>query len=572
MEATVAAVVKPSLVVSSIHQQQQQEEDCATLKRPSQEATSQPRDEEYNSVNKKRAKTIKEELVENDVAVKKEDDDADTAKASPIETRNNEQATSSGNAKPAIIVKKEEEEEEETAKEGKPPAETIAVAIAAGCKATNSFAIPTTEPPLPPRGILFDFGSETTKIWAQNEREDGLHWERFSQHIMPLHKRSRACYYFYRNERTFLAVIELWNRMLEQQKYKPWIPVPVSHVLQRKDRYDSCSNCERKLCHLPSPYCLLDKNGPHLFARAETLCLGCAGRSCAFLFGNDTAFILSQWKQQQQEPTTLKPQEQLGSMDQLAQQLHLRQDCVVHPFCNDDDAIAKQFCPNCLCYVCQVPARECPQWAAEHCHAIQSDLDWDYEYEKRHEELNKPAGLFDYDEEEQELKRRNKFAYNMDAVHERAKACQYYFADKTAFCAALELYNRQSCRLDTPWSWRMNPLEKRWTPRLDFRLKKPRGGGLPCSQCQKSFDGGRQKRFPGENYYLLHHTKVCMGCMGRNLCYKFGSRRATIVKKLQEYRKKQEPKRTDDMVVVENFLARYDNPHDQVISDFISFG
>ncbi|KAJ1627683.1 hypothetical protein T492DRAFT_580753, partial [Pavlovales sp. CCMP2436] len=54
----------------------------------------------------------------------------------------------------------------------------------------------------------------------------------------------------------------------------------------------------------------------------------------------------------------------------LADFPHAREWCVVFPHAASGGWSAR--CPNCYCYVCDVPAAECAQWGA-HCSARHAD-------------------------------------------------------------------------------------------------------------------------------------------------------------------------------------------------------
>ncbi|VEU37751.1 unnamed protein product [Pseudo-nitzschia multistriata] len=65
-----------------------------------------------------------------------------------------------------------------------------------------------------------------------------------------------------------------------------------------------------------------------------------------------------------------------GGQNALSDFPHAREDCVVHPFANDGRAQTNRtFCPNCYCYVCDLPASGCGEWSA-HCQASRAVPNW----------------------------------------------------------------------------------------------------------------------------------------------------------------------------------------------------
>ena len=134
----------------------------------------------------------------------------------------------------------------------------------------------------------------------------------------------------------------------------------------------------------------------------------------------------------------------------------------------------------------------------------------------------KPAGERERQQPEQEENARSH--QQLEAM---GKRYQYHYRDKKTFAAALELYARHSCIL-SGYSCR------EWTPRCDYEIKQVRGvHKIPCWQCSADFNGLQD--------YLEHDTiKVCVGRMGRNLRYKYGSRKAIILIVFDEWRQKQE--------------------------------
>ena len=58
--------------------------------------------------------------------------------------------------------------------------------------------------------------------------------------------------------------------------------------------------------------------------------------------------------------------------DALRAAPHSRHDCLTHPFDTSDHAA---YCPQCYCFVCDIPAGGCTDWAS-HCHAVFTDPKW----------------------------------------------------------------------------------------------------------------------------------------------------------------------------------------------------
>ena len=276
--------------------------------------------------------------------------------------------------------------------------------------------IPSTEAPIP--NDLFDFQTQYEPIYIKNRSRKSL----LRLKLEPLHERARACYYFYRNEITFIAALELLNR----KKYNDkgfWAPAQVSKLREATDCYEkACYQCQRPV-HDRSTHCLvfrhpIQESCTEEKRKARPLwCLGCAGRTCAFYFGNDKVKILKKWrksliknslskdpvisffdiwptlvprrlrKEQNGEAwmlymSSMKPK-MVGQLQNMAEKPHLRQDCVIYPFCRGS---APWFCAQCCCYICQVPASQCKEWSI-HQKAVKGDTEWDCELEERHVDL-----------------------------------------------------------------------------------------------------------------------------------------------------------------------------------------
>ena len=58
--------------------------------------------------------------------------------------------------------------------------------------------------------------------------------------------------------------------------------------------------------------------------------------------------------------------------DALRAAPHSRHDCLTHPFDTSDHAA---YCPQCYCFVCDIPAGGCTDWAS-HCHATANAPRW----------------------------------------------------------------------------------------------------------------------------------------------------------------------------------------------------
>jgi len=62
-----------------------------------------------------------------------------------------------------------------------------------------------------------------------------------------------------------------------------------------------------------------------------------------------------------------------GGRNVLTEFPHSREDCVLVPFATTQDP--SLVCPNCYCYVCDIPSQECPVWYS-HCRAKHDDSRW----------------------------------------------------------------------------------------------------------------------------------------------------------------------------------------------------
>ena len=72
----------------------------------------------------------------------------------------------------------------------------------------------------------------------------------------------------------------------------------------------------------------------------------------------------------------------------LADFPHSRANCVTHLFAASSDK--KVHCANCYCYVCDIPANECKEWAT-HCEASHDDPHWRRERERAKRLAREPA-------------------------------------------------------------------------------------------------------------------------------------------------------------------------------------
>ena len=52
---------------------------------------------------------------------------------------------------------------------------------------------------------------------------------------------------------------------------------------------------------------------------------------------------------------------------------HLRFNCVTHPWQPHRPASNNTCCPECYCYICDLPASKCALWPDAHCHAADQD-------------------------------------------------------------------------------------------------------------------------------------------------------------------------------------------------------
>lgn len=428
----------------------------------------------------------------------------------------------------------------------------------ASAAAAAVVTMPATEPPIPTKG-LWDFEKEYDK--KEKEFEDGNYsYQRRNAEINALTESSKRCYYYYRDEETFLAALELVNR----QKYQACPNLPTTDwkifSIDDKEKFPPlrssdpfakfqrcCTLCEREFVPERVTHFVLDGRMDDSLSR---YCLGCIGRLCVERVGFDKTVIMDALQKLRvkqtgpSSPTTYDVHKLPLGLHDLAQRPHLRQDCTVQPFCALTAGFANRHCLNCKCYVCDVPATQCPEWAT-HCKAIQGETEWDYEYEKMHPEAI-PEGFFDFQEEEDKARRRTA---DWKLLQERAMAYQYTFQDEEAFRFGLELYVRKSSRLkDFGWG---DCGGKCWEPRYGCNLKLCLVRGRhksPCDQCRKDFNG--------EKYYILdegngisYHAKVCVGCMGRNIVSKFGSQKATLLWQLKKMREEQTQKTIDGFFV-----------------------
>jgi hypothetical protein len=58
---------------------------------------------------------------------------------------------------------------------------------------------------------------------------------------------------------------------------------------------------------------------------------------------------------------------------------HAREHCLVKPF----KVAPAVHCPNCYCYVCDRPARDCDDWEKRHGHAVSLDPEWRRQRQER---------------------------------------------------------------------------------------------------------------------------------------------------------------------------------------------
>jgi hypothetical protein len=230
----------------------------------------------------------------------------------------------------------------------------------------------------------------------------------------------------------------------------------------------------------------------------------------------------------------------------LADFPHARQDCVTHPFIQDEE-----YCANCFCFVCDIPASDCKGWDL-HRKAVSTDPFWQQERQKRkpidltaaaaavtaEAAANPPVpdGLFDYDTEPE-----SRFC---PALRQKCANNKYHYTDSETFLAALELYNREgSVYRDRVICGQpikdVLEVTRRWKClRIAGRHRKP------CDQCDIQFC--KYNTHGAGEYYLTdteqgdwYAKKACLGCMGRNLCIKYGTDKAAILAKLEPLRKTQ---------------------------------
>lgn len=133
-----------------------------------------------------------------------------------------------------------------------------------------------------------------------------------------------------------------------------------------------------------------------------------------------------------------------------------------------------------------------------------------------------------------------------EALLARAKANKYYYEFEDVFLAAMELYNREGCILRK----RSLPLVGEFTEwRVLRKWERKEISGhhkKPCVHCQQTFDVYDDSE---DLYYFVdtwngpyHADKLCTGCMGRTLCFKYGANKTKIMDQLRTLRAKQKEK------------------------------
>lgn len=424
---------------------------------------------------------------------------------------------------------------------------------------------------------LFDLNQAEQQI---SEKFGGIHYTMFNSEyaaeMQALKFRARESAFYY-DETVFQMALDLMNR---DQAIKNHCSNAVSRILSlplptNNDLPLRCLDCKRSFkTKEHATHCIAEYHSNTLLCYR---CLGCVGCNLALTHGIDQGVIQARLLYTEpfvDDSNTATPQQALtpGWLTELSKSPHWREDCPMAPFTK---SCAHLTCVHCKCYACNGPAAECSQWKESHCHAIHGVHTWDLQHEQNNPEEINPA-FYDFLEEklpgtESEQK----------ALQTRACNAQFIYEDDHAMMLALELYNRKLCTLSASG---VHPaLLRIYANKHGITEENVYGWGIrdrvysrfqirgihktPCSQCGRSFNEGSQTlyfaRFTGRE-------KVCVGCMGRNLCSLFGSRRATILKQLEECRFEQRHRMADGCVYLQNttvqeynrardFLAKQDD-------------
>jgi hypothetical protein len=229
--------------------------------------------------------------------------------------------------------------------------------------------------------------------------------------------------------------------------------------------------------------------------------------------------------------------------DTLADYPHARGDCVVHPFAN---GTVEKNCPNCYCYVCDVPVRECKTWI-NHCQAVQGDEHWQHERAKVKsvnpvaavavaatagiptEEAPLQIGLFDYGEEVYQMAQTgcSMISQGVKVWNEfitRARRCVYFYRDSKTFLAALELFNRSNHN-NVTHDFVMRPIDTIDTLEQDKQH---------CGFCNQFLQADRMTHYIQETNPQMYNAAFCLGCVGRTLVVRFGRDKTGILAKLEK--------------------------------------
>jgi len=250
-------------------------------------------------------------------------------------------------------------------------------------------------------------------------------------------------------------------------------------------------------------------------------------------------------------------------------QQHDRQDCLVHPFENEQAESCLEHCSECRCFVCgeHAPAANCPEWRV-HCRAIRESEHWMLWIQDRQKRIHDPSfrplgapeGLFDYHTEAQKiLPNGGAKTPHMAELQHRAKRTKYYYKDKDTLLLAVELYNcsnkvcvsfvavaaskplqfhtRCPLSLTHPLLLLLSVSRYRerhccggqhlelWDATHVYECRDVVGHHtLPCDECGDN--NFRKGPSGGDAVFFVDKwgsSKVCAGCMGRNVCSLYGT-------------------------------------------------
>lgn len=380
-----------------------------------------------------------------------------------------------------------------------------------------------------------------------------------------------SAFYFGGDEELYEMALELYNReQAVEINYSPPVCRVVSLPLEKSGNFllsKSCLHCGRSF--------QTKEHATHCIAvyRSEKLsyysCLGCVGCRLALTYGINRVAIETKYMANQpnnDKKLIAKETHAPGWLTCLSKSHHWREDC---PMTSFTPSCAHLTCANCHCYVCNRPASECAEWKESHCHAIHGQHKWDLLQQENTPEDIDPA-CFDFLDFPKVFD-----PQKTEEQQARARNTQYKYEDDHAMMLALELYNRQLCKLQPEPEGALlsraikssNTPAKNiycWRPQRDrgiYSRSRIRGTHrTPCTQCGRSFNEQGQRVYfeCSTSDYGLSRDKVCEGCMGRNLYARFGSRKATILHQLEEWRTRQAFRETHDSYNASNvYVSNY---------------